>query len=181
MTLENQNIGAEFGIEKKSIFDGAWYPINKPGDGYETYGETYQTALAIHKVLEPGKYRVVVYDYDGSKRKNIRILTAVTPLEPRIEKAVDEMIDIAPTGEDEGSEYGIESRLPYLEWSPITKPGSGFKTYKKAYQNALEIAKKVYKTYLCDTEFRVVVYDYDGSKRKNIRGVMRVTKDGAEK
>ena len=102
MTLENQNTGSEYGIEKRSTckgISGFWYFINKPGNGYDTYEDAYQTALVAQKRI-PSNYRIVVYDYNSSKRRNVRIITIVTSLEPWIEKAMDEMIDIVPTGED---------------------------------------------------------------------------------
>ncbi|GAF90102.1 unnamed protein product, partial [marine sediment metagenome] len=67
-----------------------------------TYEEAYQKALNCVEVRSKMgysytiKFRIVVYDYDGSKRKNIRVITTVTELEPWVAKAVDEMIDIAP-------------------------------------------------------------------------------------
>lgn len=82
MTLENQNFGSEYGIEKRLPGMG-WVPITTPGSGYETYEEVYQKTLDYAKTRSAVghtytiEFRVVVYDYDGSKRKNIRILTII--------------------------------------------------------------------------------------------------------
>lgn len=80
MTLENQNIGSEYGIEVKGLVkNGFWIPTNKIGKGFETYEEAYQIAINMEEELGTiGCFRVVVYDYDGLKRKNIRILTSIT-------------------------------------------------------------------------------------------------------
>lgn len=80
-----------------------------------------------------------------------------------------------------GSEYGIESRIPSVyDWSLTGVPGIGYETYKEAYQEALKLSasvstfvqktkKVISKSNLDNVEFRIVVYDYDGSERKNIR------------
>lgn len=84
MTIENQNTGSEHGIEKRIPGIADWTPVTTPGIGFETYEEAYQKALNYAKVRsEMGysytvEFRVVVYDYDGSKRKNIRTLTNIT-------------------------------------------------------------------------------------------------------
>ncbi len=83
MTLENTNFGSEYGIEKRMPGMVGWEPLNPPGLGFETYEEAYQKALNYAEVRSSVGYsytiefRVVVYDYDGSKRKNIRSLTIV--------------------------------------------------------------------------------------------------------
>jgi len=83
MTLENTNFGSEYGIEVKGLEkNGFWVLVNKLGEGFETYEETYQSALTIEKELgSVGCFRVVVYDYDSSERKNIRILTVITKID----------------------------------------------------------------------------------------------------
>ncbi len=70
-----------------------------------------------------------------------------------------------------GSEYGIEIRLAYSNWSPAHKPGEGFETYEEVYQKALVLLKDLCKITTL-TGFKVVVYDYDSSKRKNIRLIL---------
>lgn len=87
MTLKNTNFGSEYGVECQRAYSfRAWNPLHLPGKGYETYEEAYQIAIEFDKVFglassvpqsEKIQYRVVVYDYDDSKRKNIRILTMV--------------------------------------------------------------------------------------------------------
>jgi len=72
-----------------------------------------------------------------------------------------------------GSEYGVDLRRPGVmewNWTPILlKPGLGFKTYEEAYQTALEKAKEQIASCFFSAQLRVVVYDYKGLKRKNIR------------
>lgn len=69
-----------------------------------------------------------------------------------------------------GSEHGIEKRMPGMDWVPLNQPGMGFETYEEAYQKALNYAKIRSRVgYPYTIEFRVVVYNYDGTKRKNIR------------
>lgn len=82
MTLENTNFGSEYGIESRTLGLCDWQLIGIPGEGYETYEETYQKALEMAEEvsgigLDDVEYRIVVYDYDNSKRKNIRILTII--------------------------------------------------------------------------------------------------------
>jgi len=83
MTLENQNSGSEYGIEKKIPGIGGWTPITTSGIGFETYEEAYQKALNAAEVRSRMgysytiKFRVVAYDYNGSERKNIRALTVI--------------------------------------------------------------------------------------------------------
>jgi len=84
MTLENTNFGSEYGIEKRMPGMAGWVLLNPLGLGFETYEEAYQKALNYAEVRRRVGYsytiefRVVAYDYDGSKRKNIRSLTVVT-------------------------------------------------------------------------------------------------------
>ena len=80
MTIENQNTGSEYGIEVKGLVkNGFWVLINKLGKGFETYEEAYQMALITEEKCGIfGYFRIVVYDYDGSKRMNIRVLTVIT-------------------------------------------------------------------------------------------------------
>lgn len=80
MTVENQNIGSEHGIEVKGLAkNGLWIPVNPVGEGFETYEEAYQSALTLeHDMGMFSYFRIVVYNYSGSKRKNIRILTNIT-------------------------------------------------------------------------------------------------------
>ena len=87
MTAENTNFGSEYGIETRWIDTGGvpteWVPANKPGEGFEEYETTRQEALKRTELskklslVDSQQFRVVVYDYDGSKRKNIRVPTTV--------------------------------------------------------------------------------------------------------
>lgn len=89
MTLENTNFGSEYGVEKRMpgyspTGVAGWLLLNPLGQGFETYEEAYQKALEYVETRRRMGYsytiefRVVVYDYDGSKRKNIRSLTVFT-------------------------------------------------------------------------------------------------------
>jgi len=82
MTLENTNLGSEYGIESRTLGLHDWQLVGISGKGYETYEEAYQYVLEmageICKIgLNDVEFRVVVYDYNGAVRKNIRILTII--------------------------------------------------------------------------------------------------------
>ena len=88
MTLKNQNFGSEYGIETRwadmEEIPTEWVPANKPGEGFEEYETARQEAIERRKLskklslVDSQQFRVVVYDYAGSKRKNIRILTTIS-------------------------------------------------------------------------------------------------------
>ena len=85
MTLENTNFGSKYGIEIRSLGTSNWAPINRPTDGFETYEEAYQAATKFDKLFglsssvpqSEKRCCVVVYNYDGSNRKNVRVLTII--------------------------------------------------------------------------------------------------------
>lgn len=79
MTKENIKLGSEYGIEVKRPLVHNWASVNQPGEGFESYEEAYQKVLKLQKEWKDHdrEYRVVVYDYNRSGRKNFRVLTFV--------------------------------------------------------------------------------------------------------
>ncbi len=80
MTRENRNFGAEYGIEvriPKGVLAAGWMPDNIPGEGFEEYETARQEALNLSAKFKVKQYRVVVYEYDGLERKNVRIVTTI--------------------------------------------------------------------------------------------------------
>ena len=80
MTLEAQNFGSEYGIEAvDNATYSRWAEITKPGEGFEGLEEAkthavklnYEANCALH-------FRIVVYEYDGLLRKNIRVVTTIS-------------------------------------------------------------------------------------------------------
>lgn len=64
----------EYGIEFKLL--GEWYPCNKPGLGFKTYGEAMRGGKAMKK-LDSFPHRIIHYKYEGSKKELIRTIRRV--------------------------------------------------------------------------------------------------------
>lgn len=72
MNSKKRKIKSEYGVEFKLL--GEWYPCNKPGLGFGSYGDAMRAGKTMRK-LDGFPHRIVQYMYEGEKKeliKNIR-------------------------------------------------------------------------------------------------------------